>query len=209
MLIKTELKQYLDIAKAISNLLYPFAEVIVHNIEEDQIEAIFNPISKREVGDSSYLDKKYLDLETISSNIIGPYEKQNYDGRKLKSISVIIKNKNDLAIGLLCINIDISVFYKYQNILDIFLSSYHQESITEKNKILFKDDLYEQINVFITQYCIDENLNIDNLSRMEKKQLILKLKHEGALSGKNASQYIARILGVSRATVYNYLKGEE
>jgi predicted transcriptional regulator YheO len=206
-MIREEIKPYLTVAEAISKLLYPFAEVIIHDLKKDQIEAIFNPISNRKAGDSSYLDRVDFELKDSLPSIIGPYEKLNYDGRKLKSISIIIKNKEDLAIGFLCINLDISKFDTYQNILNIFLSN-HDSSLSEKTQTVFKDDLYQQINVFVQQYCLDNHLNLETLSRVQKKHLILKLKQEGALLGKNASQYIARTLGVSRATVYNYLKEE-
>jgi predicted transcriptional regulator YheO len=32
------------------------------------------------------------------------------------------------------------------------------------------------------------------------------LYHQGAFKGKNAAGYVAKILGIGRATVYNYLK---
>lgn len=66
--------------------------------------------------------------------------------------------------------------------------------------------MYEKINSFVQKYCIDKNLLLGNLSRAQKKDLILELKSQGALDCKNASYYIARALGISRATVYNYLK---
>lgn len=203
--MKPELEAYTSVADAISKLLYPFAEVVIHDLSKNQIEAIFNPISKREVGDSSYLD--HIDLEVYDelSSVIGPYDKVNYDGRKMKCIITVIRNADGLAVGTLCINLDISVFDKYQNLLSSFLMNNDTQMIEQKQK-LFKDTLYEKINNFVQKYCLDNNLSIDNLTRDQKKDLILELEGQGALDGKNASQYIARALGVSRATVYNYLK---
>ncbi|AXA33131.1 helix-turn-helix transcriptional regulator [Francisella adeliensis] len=203
--MKLELKKYLDIAEAISKLLSPFAEVVIHDLSTNKIEAIFNSISKREVGDSSYLD--HINLETYDelSNVIGPYEKLNYDGRKLKCIITVIRNSDDVAVGTLCINLDISVFDKYRGILQLFLTN-NDKGMSQKSQSLFRDTLYEQINNFVQKYCLNHNLSIDNLTRLQKKNLILELKQNGALDGKNASHYIARALNVSRATVYNYLK---
>jgi predicted transcriptional regulator YheO len=202
---KKKINYYLAISEAISKLLYPFAEVVLHDVEQDQIVAIFNSFSKREAGDSSYLDKLDFNTENTLSKIIGPYEKINYDGRKLKSITVAIHNETKITVGFLCINLDISVFDTYKNILNTFLSNHNNETNKKTNK-LFKNDLYEQINLFSQKYCINNNLSLENLTREQKQALILKLKEEGALSGKNASNYIARILNLSRATIYNYLK---
>ena len=205
--MKTEISAFLNIANAISKLLYPFAEVVIHDLEKDQILAIFNPFSKREVGDSSYLDRIDFNQKSHIPDIIGPYEKLNIDGRKLKSISIVIKNEKGLAIGFLCINLDVSVFNEYQNVLKLFLANFDSSS-TQETQTIFKDDLYEQINVFVQNYCIKNNLSLSTLSKNDKKHLILKLKQNGALLGKNSSNYIARALGISRASVYNYLKQE-
>jgi len=203
--MRSELQNYISIAEAISKLLHPFAEVVIHDLNKNRIEAIFNPISKRDVGDSSYLD--HIDLETYDnlSNVIGPYEKVNYNGKKLKCIITVIRDLNNTAVGTLCINLDISVFDKYQSLLNMFLMN-NDVNMSQDKQSMFRDTLYEKINKFVQQYCIKKKLCIDNLTRSQKKNLILELKNEGALDGKNASQYIARALGVSRATVYNYLK---
>ena len=203
--MKEALKAHCHTADAISRLLHPFAEVVIHSLEKDEIEAIFNPISNRQVGDSSYLDKIDFKVDGAMPNIIGPYEKMNYDGRKLKSISIVLRDDDATAIGFLCINIDVSVFDKYQSLLSTFLLS-SSSQVSGRPDTLFRNDWYEKINTYVQSYCIDNSVCLESLSRTHKKQLILKLKEEGALGGKNASHYIARTLRVSRATVYNYLK---
>lgn len=193
----------IPMAEAFARLLHPFAEVVIHDITKDKIEMIFNPLSKREVGDSSYLDRWEFTVDP-KDNVIGPYEKINYDGRKIKSISVILRDTNRKEVGFLCVNMDISIFARYRETLDVFLNNVDQHISEQKS--LFKDDVYEQINAFIQQYCRENQLSIESLSREENQQLVQALKAHGAFKGKNATNYIARILNVSRATVYNYLK---
>jgi len=205
--MKTELKRSLPIAETFAKLLHPFAEVVVHDLEKDRIEAIYNPFSQREVGDNSYLDRWDFTVDP-DENVIGPYEKIHYDGRRLKSISLVLRNDKGKTVGFLCINMDISVFENYRDQLQIFLSN-NDKTISKEKQSLFKDDLYEQINAFVQNYCREKHLSLENLSRDDKQDLILKLRNEGAFNGKNATSYIARILNVSRATVYNYLKEME
>jgi D-arginine utilization repressor len=202
--MKKELEKALPMAQAFAKLLHPFAEVVVHDLEKDQIEAIFNPISKRQIGDSSYLDRWDFTVDP-EENVIGPYEKTNYDGRKLKSISIVLRSSHGKAVGFLCVNMDVSPFLQYRETLDLFLNNIDQ-NISEEKQGLFKDDIYEQINDFIQQYCRTNQLSLDSLSRVDNQNLVLRLKEHGAFKGKNATNYIARILNVSRATVYNYLK---
>ena len=49
-----ELDHYKPIAEAISLLLFPHAEVVIHDLKTGCIGAIFNNFSKRAVGDESY-----------------------------------------------------------------------------------------------------------------------------------------------------------
>lgn len=53
---------------------------------------------------------------------------------------------------------------------------------------------------------------IAGLSRAQKLQLVGELAADGAFGGKHAAAYVSRVLQMSRASVYNYLrvaKGEE
>ena len=120
----------------------------------------------------------------------------------------MLRNENKKEIGLLCINLDVSIFDKYSSMLTMFLSN-NDDVIPQQKESLFKIDPYENINTYVQTYCLQNNLNFETLRRNDKRSLILELKEKGALAGKNATSHIARILNVSRATVYNYLKDKE
>lgn len=201
--LKRSLKESLPFAEAFSRLLHPFAEVVVHDLHKDQIEAIYNPLSRREVGDESYLDR--IDFDG-SEDIIGPYSKTNWDGRPMKSVSIVIRNPNGKAEGFLCINVDISAFEAANRLLQSFLKN--DSAIEKESASIFKDDLYEKINLYVQRYCHEHQVRVEALNREEKKEMIHTLSKEGAFAGKNAANYVGRVLGISRATVYNYLKGE-
>src|ERR1700677_4483769 len=99
------IKRFLPTAEAIQRLLDPYAEVVIHDIKRNKIAAIFHPFSKRRVGNPSLLTPEEMSgLE----DCIGPYEKLNWNGNKLKSISSVIRDETDQIVGLLCINLDIS-----------------------------------------------------------------------------------------------------
>ena len=81
--------------------------------------------------------------------------------------------------------------------------------MSEEEQKLFKDDLYEKINSFVQEYCREHQVAADALNRDDKCNIVHILEEKGAFHGKNAATYIGRVLGVSRATVYNYLKMKE
>lgn len=74
---------------------------------------------------------------------------------------------------------------------------------------LFKDDWQDRINDYIHSYLNTQHLSLETLDRKEKKELIEHLYTIGAFTGKNSAKYIAQVIKVSRATVYNYLSSPE
>lgn len=190
------MQTYHSIAEAISLLLYPHAEVIIHDLKSGLISAIFNPFSKRKKGDESLLDpvKKYPD-------IFPPYNKMNWDGKLLRSVSITLRNNQNTPIALMCINVDLS---KWNDLYQYLEKMIKVENAP--NEILFKDDWRERINVFVTDYIKENNLNFKTLSREEKQTLVVALHKKGAFNAKNAANYVADVLDLSRATIYNYLR---
>lgn len=195
------LKMTLPIAEGIERLFHPFAEVVIHDIKTNQIVAIYNAFSKRKVGDPSLLSEED-ELLTLK-DCTGPYQKTNWDGKVIKSISSLIKDEKGKAIGLFCVNVDVSQFEACRHLINSFMQNEMLEAIPTP---LFKDDWQEKINQYIHAYLKEEHLSLESLNKTEKRKLIQHLKEIGAFTGKNAAQYIAQLLKVSRATVYNYLE---
>lgn len=197
------IKAMLSTAEAIQRLLHPYAEVVIHDIKKNQIAAIYHPFSKRRVGDPSLLTQE--EMSTLE-NCIGPYEKINWDGKKLKSVSSIIRDDKGDAVGMLCINLDISKLEKINDLVSGFISI---DQLTAPPAPLFKDDWQEKINQSVHAYLNEHHLTLELLNRTEKKELIEHLHKIGAFTAKNAAFYIAQVIGVSRATIYNYLSDTE
>lgn len=198
------IKAFLPMAEGIQRLLHPHAEVVIHDTRKNQIAAIYHPLSKRRVGDPSLLSEDE-ELATLE-DCVGPYEKTNWDGKKFKSVSSTIRDDQGKAVGMLCINLDISKFEKFHSLIGEFIG---RDQLTPQPAPLFKDDWQERINNYVHTYLNKNHLTLETLSRTEKKLLIEHLQEIGAFTGKNAAHYIAQIIGVSRATVYNYLNVED
>lgn len=196
-----ELASYKPIGEAISLLLFPHAEVVIHDLKTGCIEAIFNNLSKRTKGDESLLDEVKQLSDT--QDVFPPYFKMNWDGRKIKSVTAVLRNPRSKAIGLLCINLDISKWEElHLFILDLI------KPATEMPDFLFKNDWKEKINRYVSSYLKQHSLRVESLDKSEKKKLLHALYKEGAFNTKNAASYVADVLQISRATVYNYLKAK-
>lgn len=184
------LSNYIPICDAIVRLMDPLIEVVVHDINQNRIVYIHGKLSKRKVGDASLLDAD--ELKHIDQIV---YPKVNFDGRLIKSVSLILEGKY-----LLCINCDISIFNKMQELSSVFLQMCNQP------QSLFTNDWQEKLHVSIHAYLQNHNLSFDHLSQSDKKALAKHLFDLGAFHEKNAADYVAKVLGLGRATVFKYLK---
>jgi D-arginine utilization repressor len=194
------LEVYFSVAQAISQLLYPYGEVVIHDLKTQRIAAIFNNFSKRKVGDESLLEEMLTPKKL--PDVFPTYFKTNWDGRNLKCITATLKNQKDEPIGLLCVNLDVSKWEEMEN----FLQQWLQVKESKKPELLFKDDWRERINTYVSGYLKKKALSLKHLDKETKKEIILTLQKEGAFKAKNAAHYIADILNISRATLYNYLR---
>ncbi|WP_020593860.1 helix-turn-helix transcriptional regulator [Kiloniella laminariae] len=198
-----ELQRYVDVCEAIAKLFQPYVEVVLHDLESETAAHIANNFSHRELGEPSLLHE--IDFRGGEA-VIGPYEKVNWDGRRIKSISVVVRNDKAKAIGVLCINMDVSHFHQLQQVMEL-LSSVPQN--TEKPEALFKEDWHERINEFILSWTWERGVSVETLTRQQKRELVEELAGQGGFSGKNSANYVARILNLGRATIYNYLKDQK
>jgi predicted transcriptional regulator YheO len=194
-----ELAAYTHICDAIALLFQPYAEVVLHDLATETVVYLTNSFSTRELGEPSLIHE--IDFEP-SDRIIGPYEKVNWDGRRIKSVSAVIR-AGEKAIGILCINVDVSHFHAVISTLEALVSVPQSQ---EKPASLFKDDWHERVNEYIQSWIRKRGLSVAELGRREKQQLIMDLAGVGAFGGRNMASYISRVLGLGRATVYNYLK---
>lgn len=184
------LSNYIPICDAIVRLMDPLIEIVIHDIAKMSVAYINGKLSNRKVGDASLLGPEgFSKVDQIV------YPKLNFDGRLVKSVSVILENKY-----LLCINCDVSIFNKMQELSSALLQMGNQP------QSLFANDWQEKLHVSIHGYLQNHNLSFDHLTQNTKKALAKHLFELGAFNEKNAADYIAKVLGLGRATVFKYLK---
>ena len=181
---------YIPICDAIVRLMDPLVEIVIHDIAQNSIAYISGKLSNRAVGEASLLDTERLgNIDQIV------YPKLNFDGRLVKSVSVILEGKY-----LLCINCDVSIFNKMQELSRALLQMSNQP------ESLFVNDWQEKLHVSIHAYLQNHNLSFEQLSQNDKKALTKHLFKLGAFNEKNAADYVAKVLQLGRATVFKYLK---
>jgi predicted transcriptional regulator YheO len=201
--VKPELKLEVDrlapVGEAIARLLSPHAEVVLHDPATDRIVAIWNPLSRREVGESSLLGE--LDgLAETGRDVYGPYPKSLPDGRRLSSVSAVLRDADGKAGLVLCVNVDRTAFEEAGRILAAFAAP-----VAQQPRVLFERDWTETLNELVGDFVRDRGVPVERLSREDRMELIGRLEAAGVLSQRRSVPTVARALKISRSALYQLL----
>ncbi|URX63624.1 PAS domain-containing protein [Luteibacter anthropi] len=195
------LATFIPVADAIAAVLKPHAEVVIHDLGNGRIRHIANRMSRRAPGDASLTD--IADIESLDDAVIGPYPKTHADGRSMKSVTAVLRDGRRKAVGLLCINIDVSMFEAMHAMSKEFLRF---AEAAPRPDALFREDWREEINDLVGAFLGERGTSLAGLDVTEREALVAQLDERGLFDIRHAANYIAKVLGVSRATLYKSLK---
>ena len=195
---ETLLRQHAATAAAISTLLHPHAEVVLHDLETGRIAGIWNAFSGRRPGTESLVEDE--PEAAGDDGVYGPYEKTGADGRRLKSVTAVLRDGEGRATGLLCINMDVSHFDAAARLLSAFAGT-----PAPRPPSLFAGDWREEINTALHDWLRGQGLSLSALRKAERVALVAVLDARGLFATRNAVDHLAGLIGASRASIYNYL----
>ncbi|MET7302777.1 PAS domain-containing protein [Embleya sp. NPDC005575] len=194
------------IAVALGRMFPGLCEVVLHDLRDPRhaIRAIENNLSGRTVGDSvTELGLARIEDPSYPS-VIQNYPNQFPDGRPAKSTSIGIKNAAGEYVAALCLNLDVSVLSPVTLALSnlVATDTEHRDHSLET----LRDRNARELRRAVEELAAERAATPRSLSRESKKALVQQLYREGHFDSRDAAQNIADLLGVSRATVYNYTK---
>lgn len=201
------MKSMMSLVEGIANTFGKNCEVILHDIRNPQssIIAIANGhITGRTVGSpmSEYglatLRKGQFDKPVVN------YKKKTKDGKLLKSSSLFIKDEDGKLIGFLCINYDISELTIAKNIIND-LTNIIEENFYEDSDESYGTTVNEMLGSIVNKTLESVGKPVAFISKEEKVNIVQLLDDKGVFLIKGAIDYVAKVLCVSRYTVYNYL----
>lgn len=193
----------MPLVEGIVQLFYPYVEGAVHDLRQGKVVALYNNISRRQVGDPSAVTELGVDLQDFP-DVFEPYYKTNWDGKRLKCVSITIRDDSNTPVGLVCINFDTSAFEGMSEQLNKLLSLLNQSGLNPVER--FAENWQQQVSEFIDQYARAHNVAVRAMSKKQKSQLINEMYDHALFNYRDAAAYVAGLLQVSRTTIYNYLK---
>ncbi|WP_211824934.1 helix-turn-helix transcriptional regulator [Kistimonas asteriae] len=127
--------------------------------------------------------------------------KRTPDGQLLKSTSSVIRNGQNRPIGMLCININMSI--PAADFLQAFVGGVDSEMAVTEHFPSSVDDLVEStVDNTIQEINSDHQLS----NKVKNKHIIMALYDKGIFDIKESVPLVAGKLGVSKHTVYLYIR---
>jgi len=201
------LKGIIPLVDGIANTFGKNCEVLLHDIRNPQssVIAIANGhITGRSIGSPM----TEYGLATLRSGQfdkpIVNYRKKTRDGRILKSSSLFIKDENGKLIGFLCINYDISELTIARNIINNLTNIIEETDFSEEDEC-FGNTVNEMLSSIVNKALESVGKPVAFISKEEKVNIVQILDEKGVFLIKGAIDYVAKVLCVSRYTIYNYL----
>ncbi len=202
------LQSLIPTIEGIANTFGKNCEAVLHDINNPQssIIAITNGhVSGRFLGGPmSEFGLMVLKKADFHEDIIN-YMKKTPDGRVLKSSLMYIKDENGVVIGFLCINFDISEILIVKNILGSFVDVDKDDITKDSEEESFGNTIYDVLSNIVSKTLDTIGKPVAFMSKEEKVSIVEILDNKGVFLVKGAVDYIAKILCVSRYTIYNYL----
>ena len=203
-----DLEKYFVIADAIQETNGDTCEVIIHDLTEPESSVVHvanGVVTGRKVGQSfDHLVKHVLLNKDFKNDHLSNYFFKTTDEKAIKSSSVLIRNQVGDVIGMICINIDITMLQSVNTMLMNYLKVDFE---TGKNIGIGEQDVTQDVMAIIDKLILSVIGTTDpkGLSRAKSVELIRFMDEKGIFLVKGAMDKVAELMGVSRVTIYSYL----
>ena len=204
MKVNKELKRYFPIADLIAKTFGKNCEVVIHDLTHPKNSVVYvvnNHVTGKVVGQTfNILIKQVLLSKSFDKDVTANYKTTTEDGREMKSSTAFIRNAKGEVVGAICINYDLEKMKDMKDFLDEFMQVKEEEIEDEVEPISSVMDIADDIiNKII------EDVNINNLKRKAKIELIEFMEKKGIFLIKGGVEKVAEKLNISKVTVYSYL----
>lgn len=204
---KTILDAFNVVADTIAKAFGSHCEVVLHTLNDVSLSVtkiVNGHVTGRKTGSplTDFGIEILKNADSLESDIVGPYFIDLDDGRKLRCVTMLIRNEKAKPIGMMCINIDLSA--PLLDFFQDFLLTERESSqkITEHFALTPKDMISRTLDIVKT--VVDNQRKVSPSDK--NKMVVMELYKKGIFNVRGAIDLVAEETGISRYTVYNYIR---
>lgn len=195
------------IGEAVTATVGPSCEIVVHDLRtpEHTVVAISGNLTRRAVG------APVPDPELLPANVdrfredLLLYRTYTPGGRELVSSTVWVRDESNHIVGALCINMDFANLRLARDLLDRAIAEVPAPK-SDGGLTTFATSPEEFVAIALKQVVSEIGRPLHQLDRDDKIRVASELDKAGVFALRRAADIVAGELGVSRASVYSYLK---
>lgn len=191
----------------LENHLGPNCEIVLHDntkpYENSIVDIRNGHVTGRKVGDcGGNWGLEVLSKVTMETHIYNKIVHMR-NGKIIRGSSMFFQNDEDVNIGAICINMDITDSLKCEEYLKQF-NMYSTPSPSSNE--LFTSDVNQLMDNLLLQCEKMFDKQIHRLNKDEKMEIIKFLDNKGAFLITKSGDRVCEFLNISKFTLYNYLE---
>jgi predicted transcriptional regulator YheO len=202
------------LVSGLAGFLGSYCEVLLHSLEnlaESVVQIENGHVTGRTVGSPvtdlalRILHSTEEDSENDEDRDFRIYTSSTTDGRPLRCVTMVVRN-GDRPIGMLCINFDLSIpVHEVTKLLSSMTGSgidSDRDESPEHYMMSAEDLVTRSLDVAIQKTTAQRGVS----PQTKNRTIVSELHSQGIFDVKGAVEMVSNELGVSRFTVYNYLR---
>lgn len=199
-----------NLAKGIGSVFGDRCEVVIHDFSDLKKSLVFiqGDVTNRPIG-SPIPDMLYRLLKEFGDdapNKFG-YKSTTEDGKMLKCSTIMARDDEGKIVGCLCINFNVTDFAFLATAFNDFTFIAQEANISNGSSKNGTPTSFAESMESAIDFAISEHGKVPAMmDKADKLSIMQKLDKDGVFMIKGSVDYMARVLGASRYTIYNYLK---
>lgn len=208
---KQNLELLKRMAKGIVGVFGKRCEVVIHDFSDitQSVVHIEGNVTNRSLG-APVTSTMMRMLDEFGDQVPDKiaYKITTEDGKVLRCASIFIRNESGGLEGCLAINFNISDFMFFSQAFSDFnfMSNNNDNDANGDSLVHFTKKPAESMESIIDATVSRQGKLPAMMDKAERKEVVRKLDKAGVFMVKGAIDYLAKVFGASKYTIYNYLK---
>jgi len=203
------LRAMIPVARGIAATFGNQCEVVLHDLSRPRtsiVEIVNNSVTGRSVGDGiRELVWSVLRSPNFADDMLTNYRTTTSEGKDVKSTTILIRDETGKIVGALCINLDLSAYYNMKKSLDELTRITQLGPPPDKVIQVKNADVADVLDHIVEGTIEGYRRPAPELSKEERIEIVRYLDEKGVFRIRGSVDRVAKKLGISRYTIYNYL----